>query len=282
MRLLKILLAIFLALFVLPTAANLALVALDDRATAWQEADPSSVAFLPAAGSHPQARILIMSARLSGHLRGRFFSHSWVVLKGENAPSWDRYDVIGWTRWPGATGLTSGGRWFNQRPVLNGWDPASDWYGNPPEVVLDISGPEAAALIPKVEAAINAYEGQAGKYRVWPGPNSNTFVATVLRAVPELGTTLPPTAIGKDYRPGLYLGLTDTRTGLEASVWGVLGLKIGWHEGIEANLLSFVAGLDLRRPGLKLPGFGRVGLGGGAALASETASSPRPPAVMPR
>ena len=37
-------------------------------------------------------------------------------------------------------------------------------------------------------------------------------------------------------------------------------LKIGWVEGIEFNLLGLVAGLDLRHPGVKLPGFGRIGV----------------------
>jgi cytosine/uracil/thiamine/allantoin permease len=38
-----------------------------------------------------------------------------------------------------------------------------------------------------------------GDYNAWPGPNSNTFVATILAAVPEIGVTLPATAIGKDF-----------------------------------------------------------------------------------
>ena len=38
------------------------------------------------------------------------------------------------------------------------------------------------------------------------------------------------------------------------------GVKLGWVEGIEVNLLGLVAGLDLRHPGVKLPGFGRIGV----------------------
>ena len=68
-------------------------------------------------------------------------------------------------------------------------------------VLLDVRGGQAEALIPKVKAAIAEYGyNNAGDYRVWPGPNSNTFTATVLRAVPELETTLPPNAVGKDFR----------------------------------------------------------------------------------
>jgi hypothetical protein len=108
----------------------------------------------------------------------------------------------------------------------------------------------------------------SGDYRIWPGPNSNTFVATVLRAVPELGVTMPPNAIGRDYRPYPYVGLSDSGTGIEASLWGVLGVKVGWVEGIEVNFLGLVAGLDLRRPALKLPGFGRIGIEPAVATAA--------------
>ena len=45
------------------------------------------------------------------------------------------------------------------------------------------------------------------------------------------------------------------------SLYGLLGLKVGRVEGIEINVFTLVAGLDLRRPALKLPGLGRIGLG---------------------
>jgi hypothetical protein len=127
--------------------------------------------------------------------------------------------------------------------------------------VVDLTGAQAEALIPKIEAAIKSYQyANAGDYRIWPGPNSNTFVATVLRAVPELGVTMPPNAVGRDFRPFPYAGLTDSGTGVEASAWGLLGVKLGWVEGVEVNVLGLVAGLDLRRPALKVPGFGRIGV----------------------
>ncbi len=71
---------------------------------------------------------------------------------------------------------------------------------------------------------------------------------------------LPPNAVGRDYRRGFYAGLTDSRTGIEVSLYGVAGLKLGWVEGVEFDLLGLVAGLDLRHPAVKLPGFGRIGL----------------------
>ena len=147
-----------------------------------------------------------------------------------------------------------------------------------PTVVADVSGAAAEALIPRIEAAVKNYPyANAGDYRVWPGPNSNTFVAAVLRAVPEIGVEMPPNALGRDFRPLPYAGLSDSQTGIEASLWGLLGVKIGWVEGIEINLLGLVVGLDLRHPALKLPGFGRIGIDaptsacrGGAVIGDDT------------
>ena len=247
----------FLALFLVPLAARAALSALEDRPQSWRQADWSSIGSLPPAARHPDARILILSAR-TGRWKGIFATHSWIVLKGEDAPSWSRYDVVGWGN-----------------PVrTNGWAPDGRWFGDSPVAIADLRGAEAEALIPKIEAAIKSYGfAKAGDYRVWPGPNSNTFVATVLRAVPELAVALPPTAIGKDFREGPYLGLTDSRTGVEASLWGLLGFKVGWVEGVEINFFTLVAGLDLRQPALKLPGFGRLGMSGAHAIAAPEPSS---------
>ena len=44
------------------------------------------------------------------------------------------------------------------------------------------------------------------------------------------------------------------------SLGGYAGLTIGWVEGIEINILGAVVGIDIRRPGLKIPGLGRVGV----------------------
>jgi hypothetical protein len=39
-------------------------------------------------------------------------------------------------------------------------------------------------------------------------------------------------------------------------------VRIGWVEGLEINLLGAVAGLDWRRPAIKLPAIGRIGISG--------------------
>src|SRR6478735_6978450 len=212
-----------LALFLLPIAARAALYVYEGGSGSWRTADWSSTGSLPAASAEPEARVLIMSGRTGGW-KGVFSVHSWVVFKPENGKEWRRYDVVGW----------------GDPLRTNFRDPDGRWYGNVPQVVLDLRGEAAAKAIPKIEAAIKEYKyASAGDYRIWPGPNSNASVATVLRAIP----------------------------GAEASLWGIVGVKLGWVEGVEMNFLGLVAGLDLRNPGIKLPGFGRIGLPQQTAIA---------------
>jgi hypothetical protein len=240
----KAVLLSILILFLLPVAARATFFAFEDRPRSFREADWSSVGSLPPPAAHPDARVLVLSGRTGGW-KGVVAVHSWIVFKRENAPAWTRYDVVGWGN-----------------PVrLNGWAPDGRWYGTPPSVVADLKGAEAQALIPKIEQAVKEYRyASYGDYRMWPGPNSNSFVAAILRAIPEVQVTMPPNAIGRDFRPEPYLGWTDSGTGVEASLWGLLGAKIGWVEGIEVNFLGLVTGLDIRDPAIKLPGFGRISL----------------------
>ena len=85
-----------------------------------------------------------------------------------------------------------------------------------------------------------------------------------LDSVPELRAVLPPTAIGKDFPyTGSWLGRTASGTGFYASLAGYIGFSIGWVEGLEINFFGAVLGFDIRRPALKLPGLGRVGMSTG-------------------
>lgn len=251
------LLLAFLILFVTPLAVGAGLYVAEDRPSSWGRANWSSAGVLPPAASVPEARVLVLAGR-TGRWKGMFAVHSWIVVKPAGAARWTRYDVVGWGS-----------------PIRkNGWDADSRWFSDTPRIVAEVRGAAAAAAIPKIEAAIRAYAyGKAGDYRAWPGPNSNTFVATVLRAVPELGVAMLPNAIGKDYHDGVVAGRTASRTGIEASLWGLAGFKLGWVEGVEINLLGLVAGVDLRDPALKLPAIGRIALAGG----SPSAASPVTP-----
>jgi hypothetical protein len=247
----RFLLWFVLAVFLLPALSAAGALAYHGGPTHWSQWDRTVASRIPDAAAYPEARILVMTGRTRGW-KGALAVHSWIVIKRENDRAWRRYDVAGWGD-----------------PVRLNWWPPDLWFGEYGSVVVDIKGAQAEALIPRIEAAIKDYRyAHAGDYRIWPGPNSNTFVATVLRTLPELGAMLPPNAVGRDFRPLPYAGLTDSGTGVEASLWGALGIKIGWVEGIELNLAGLVAGVDLRHPALKVPGFGRVGFSDSAAAAN--------------
>lgn len=242
----------FLLLFILPLLTRAALYAVNGGPRSWHEADWSSIGSLPPAAQHPEARFIVYTGRTGGW-KGVLSVHSWIVLKRANATNWTRYDVVGW-----GTPLRT-----------NGWAPDGRWFSNRPVAIVDLKGREAEAVLPQIETAVKNYKFRhRGDYRMWPGPNSNSFVAAVLRAVPELRVALPSNAIGRDFRPHPYFGLTGSRTGVEASLWGALGVKLGMVEGLEVNLLGLVAGVDLRNPAVKLPGFGSVGMNGQTAVAT--------------
>ena len=203
-----IMFAIFV-LFLAPILARAALYGLGSGPRSWRDADWSSTGALPPAAQFEPARLVVFTGTTGGW-KGVFSVHSWIVYKRAKAREWTRYDVVGWGT-----------------PVrTNGWPADGRWFGNMPVAIADVSGPEAEKLIPKVEAAVTQYRfNHAGDYRIWPGPNSNSFTAAVLRAVPELRVALPPNAVGRDYRGGFYAGLTDSGTGAELNLWGFADVK---------------------------------------------------------
>lgn len=214
----------------------------------WQTADRSSAGLLPPAISHSDALVRVYAAR-TVRWRSIFAVHTWIVVKEKDAATYSRYDYTAWGE-----------------PIRNnGFVPDGRWFGAMPEAVVAIDGARAESLIPKIRHVVENYRFRTyGDYSAWPGPNSNTFVQAALDAVPELHAVLPPTAIGKDYPySGRWIGLTASRTGFYASLSGYLGLTLGWVEGLEINFFGAVLGFDVRRPAIKLPGIGRLGVAAG-------------------
>jgi uncharacterized protein DUF3750 len=231
--------------FLAPLAAHAAWWLSRDEAVGWHQADWSSANMLPSARAKPDAAVYVFAAR-TGRWKGIFAHHTWIVIKERGASSYTRYDKVAWGR-----------------PVkINNWDPDGRWYGHMPTLIASIEGAEAERLIPKIKTAVARYPlNQPGDYSVWPGPNSNSFVAHVLTAIPDAGIVLPPTAIGKDWRVDHRIfGLTPSGTGVQLSLGGYFGITLGWYEGVELNVLGLVTGIDFRRPAIKLPGFGRIGM----------------------
>lgn len=244
MRLFKYSLLFLAVIFLLPAGLSLASWAVQDRPQSWREADWGASGVLPAARDENGAVVHIMAARTGG-LKGALSVHSWIVVKPVGQVGYNRYEKVGW-------GM----------PVRrNAYAADARWYSNDPFIVKTLRGRKAELLIPQIEAAIASYpHAQRGAYRLWPGPNSNTFVAHVLRQVPQIGAVLPPEAVGRDYLPdGGFLAVDTQTMDLHATLYGLAGFSAGLRYGVEIHLFGLVAGIDPMRPALKIPGFGRVG-----------------------
>lgn len=213
----------------------------------WRAARRDSSSQAPDPRTTSEAVLQVYAARTVGR-KGALGVHTWIAVKPTGADKYTRYEVVGWGVMRGLPAIQ-----------VNRAGPDDHWFGAVPELLVDRRGLEVDGWIRRIEQAIADYPYK-DLYRTWPGPNSNTFVAHIARAVPEMRLDLPPTAIGKDYLPdGAVLARAPSGTGFQASVFGVLGVLGAWEEGVELNLLGLTFGIDLNSPALKLPGVGRVG-----------------------
>ena len=212
----------------------------------WRTASREPVGLAPDPVTTPEAVVQVYSARAVSW-RGWFGVHTWIAVKPANASEFTVHEVMGWRLRRTGTALVARNRPADGR-----------WYGATPELLGDIRGPGVDEIIRRIETAVQEYP-YPDSYHVWPGPNSNTFTAFVLRRVPELRVDLPPTAIGKDFLGWRSVNKTPSGTGGQANLFGVLGLSAGVEEGLELNVLGLNFGVDPKSLSLKLPIVGRIG-----------------------
>jgi hypothetical protein len=171
--------------------------------------------------------------------------HYWFVTFDPDEGHWHR-----WELWQEANlGGTSWGH--VHRDLLSS---GSGINGFPPQVMAEWRGREAL----RVQAALadSPDYPNRDRYLAWPGPNSNTYIAWVLRRA-GVSADLDPRGIGKDYLGTAGVAWTTTRTGVQAET-SLLGLKAGLLDGAEVHFLCFTFGLDTWPPAVKTP-LGRVG-----------------------
>jgi len=132
-------------------------------------------------------KVELRHAPLPGVL-GLFASHYWfVVFDGGKAERWEVWQT------KNAGGRAVGHLHCDLKPADAGVG------GGPMRVDAEWTG-EQAARIRRVLKEAQAYPF-CQRYRYWPGPNSNTYAAWVLR---QAGIRHPfaRRAIGSGYRPG--------------------------------------------------------------------------------
>lgn len=218
-----------------------------DLNTPWHMTNRGSTGQAPDPAVERGAVVQVYGARIV-RWRGAFGIHPWIAVKRAGADYYTTYHIIGWRARRGGDAMVS-----NEVTAPN-----MLWYGAYPQLLVDHRGAKAEAMIEQIEAAVADYPWRES-YRLWPGPNSNTFVAWVARQVPALRLDLPPTAIGKDYLGSTtFIDHAPSGTGWQVSLMGLAGVTVARDEGLELNVLGLGFGIDVDDQALRFPGFGRL------------------------
>ncbi len=153
----------------------------------WRTASRESAGIAPDPASTQEAILQVYGAR-AWSWRGWFAIHTWVAAKRTDETYYTVYDVVGW-------------RSHHNQPVLRIARDMPDryWYGEKPRVLKEYRGKGVDELIDSVDRAARNYPWKT-TYKVFPGPNSNTFTGWISRQVPELDLDLPFSAIGSGYK----------------------------------------------------------------------------------
>lgn len=152
----------------------------------WRTASRASAGIAPDPATTEEAVLIVFGADAWGW-RGWFAIHTWIAAKRSGERTYTVYDVVGW-------------RARNGQPVMQVAPDLPDryWFGERPRIIKQYRGAGVDTLISEVDRAAQAYPWK-DTYTVFPGPNSNTFIAWIAKQVPELELSLPLSAIGSGY-----------------------------------------------------------------------------------
>ena len=159
----------WLGLLVLPALVGCAV--LERARSNWWELERGPSGQAPDPATTPEAVAQVYAARAVSW-RGVFAVHTWVAVKPSHAPSYTRYEVIGWGVDHGSPAIR-----------VNRMGPDNYWFGDRPQKLVDLRGAGVDRVIAKIEAAVARYP-YAAHYRTWPGP-------TVKKSASSETTTWP-------------------------------------------------------------------------------------------
>jgi hypothetical protein len=202
------------------------------------------VTFAPRPERPAEPMVQLRGATLPPGL-GTIAIHHWLLAFDPEEGRWHR-----WELWQDAdAGGTSWGH--VHRDLLY---PDSGTGGGPYRVFAEWRGEPARRILTALSQSPNYPHRH--RYLAWPGPNSNTYIAWVLREA-QVPVHFHPMAVGRSYRGTLWGGLTMTCSGVQVES-SLLGLEAGLLDGVEIHFLCFTLGIDIWRPALETP-FGRIG-----------------------
>jgi hypothetical protein len=92
----------------------------------------------------PAAIVQVYAAR-AVRWRGYFGVHTWIAVKPAGAAEYTVYEVTGWRLRRAATAVSVSPR-----------APDARWFGNSPELIAELRGPDAETAIVRIEEAVAA------------------------------------------------------------------------------------------------------------------------------
>jgi Protein of unknown function (DUF3750) len=188
---------------------------------------------------HDQGYVAVLSGEMPFAI-DQVARHAWIIVHRPGQSDFTRCELGG----SGSCGTTS--------------DPFS--YFGDGNVALHalITTAHTQELVDCLAKETTRYNDDHPDYWPIPGPNSNTYVDTMLRRC-DIHVDLPTTAIGKDYRGPIGISKTSGGTGVQLESW-VVGLRLGLKEGVELHVLSLGVGVDFWPPAILVPvNPGRIG-----------------------
>ena len=142
-------------------------------------------------------------------LARRVPDHTWLAAKPEGARA-----TSAMRRSAGTAAMAARSSRMSDRR-----NPDAEWYGVAAQARCAIlRGHDGGGDRQAAGRRLRAYP-YAAEYRAWPGPNSDTFVATSGREIPEFRLTMPSTAIGKDSFPGPDRRLSPSHPAFSCPRW---------------------------------------------------------------
>lgn len=121
-------------------------------------------------------------------------------------------------------------------------------WGERVRILSQSDGSGNANFAQDIREFANAYDDSV--YRSYPGPNSNTFIESMMREVDGIYAVLDHNAIGKE--SGFYAGKTSGGSGLKLQT-PLAGISLGLREGIEISAVGLSAGVTVYPPSVRIP-----------------------------
>ncbi|MCP5536864.1 MAG: DUF3750 domain-containing protein [Akkermansiaceae bacterium] len=191
----------------------------------------------------PDSLIVVKDVQIpdSEPLLARFATHSWVDYRSDTRSPWRRIEIVN---------KTSG---LQHHTIPDDVAHAGKRWGNRVRILSQSDGKKNPRFVSDIMRFAERYD--ASVYRVWPGPNSNSFAENLIRGVDGVSAVLDHNAVGKEH--GFYVGKTAGGTGLELQT-PLVGCALGLREGAELSLLGLSGGVALYPPVVKIPFLPRL------------------------